>query len=334
MTSLIPQPPPPNGRKLWRVQRQLTPNGHTSNEHNPTQQCLQNSLKIVAAGKAFLTKRPPLKRPKNKPGKPKDFVFVDLSPVRSEESSSDESNKRQKSASVSSESCMISPPNSAYLANVSPFSEAQETFSVSSDDESLFSLYETTSQQQDSQFLENYETSQMPEIGLGINVLDNWQFDYNFGILPQQEQEQAPVYQHKRVLSTPATQSVPSFATPNKKRSASASFEYTTPSPKKQELGLEAFMMFNDQFNVSLPQQTPKTRHYTIPRSVNNAADAYSATLMQASPQTPSTSVSDFEEENVMKLGKPIEFQNSVDFNQSMFFLKQNDFDLSAFVSF
>ncbi|KAL6451150.1 hypothetical protein SBY92_002488 [Candida maltosa Xu316] len=48
-------------------------------------ECLNNSLKIVAAASKFTIKRPPLRRPKNKPGKPKDFVFVDLSPVQSEE---------------------------------------------------------------------------------------------------------------------------------------------------------------------------------------------------------------------------------------------------------
>lgn len=72
-----------------------TANNNTNNS-SPMQsssiECLNNSLKIVAAASKFTIKRPPLRRPKNKPGKPKDFVFVDLSPVQSDISSESESN--------------------------------------------------------------------------------------------------------------------------------------------------------------------------------------------------------------------------------------------------
>lgn len=72
--------PPANGKKLWRVKNK-SPSQHESN----TIACLQNSLRITASGKKFSVKKPQLKRPKNKPGCPRDFVFVDLSPVKEED---------------------------------------------------------------------------------------------------------------------------------------------------------------------------------------------------------------------------------------------------------
>ena len=67
-------------------------NNNSSPMQNSSIECLNNSLKIVAAASKFTIKRPPLRRPKNKPGKPKDFVFVDLSPVQSDNSSESEPN--------------------------------------------------------------------------------------------------------------------------------------------------------------------------------------------------------------------------------------------------
>lgn len=69
---------------MWRVKRKpSTSSGSASN--STSIECLNNSLKISTAAASYVVKRPPLRRPKNKPGKPKDFVFVDLSPVKSEE---------------------------------------------------------------------------------------------------------------------------------------------------------------------------------------------------------------------------------------------------------
>lgn len=73
--------PPANGKKLWRVKRTLSVGAST--EADLSLECLNNSLKISAAGRLALGKRPPAKRPKLKPGMPKDFVFVDLSPIKS-----------------------------------------------------------------------------------------------------------------------------------------------------------------------------------------------------------------------------------------------------------
>lgn len=77
--------PPVNGKRLWRVKRSVSTGGATDNLSSI--ECLNNSLKISAAGRQYTTKRPPLKRPRNKPGMPKDFVFVDLSPIKSDEDS-------------------------------------------------------------------------------------------------------------------------------------------------------------------------------------------------------------------------------------------------------
>lgn len=77
--------PTAHGKKLWRVQRTQGPAHHETN----TSRCLQSSLKITASGQKFSTKKPQLKRPKNKPGMPKDFVFVDLSPVKDDDTSND-----------------------------------------------------------------------------------------------------------------------------------------------------------------------------------------------------------------------------------------------------
>ncbi|CAN3359339.1 hypothetical protein DICA3_D03202 [Diutina catenulata] len=140
--------PPANGKKLWRVKRSPSVDLDRSTE------CLNNSLKISAAAGKFTVKRPPLRRPKNKPGKPKDFVFVDLSPIKDDEP------KSQQSA--------------ATAGNVSPLDFAVPPVDMhfdmpvtsSSDDESLFSLgYDVNTSSPISQ------ASSSPEdlLGLGIS---------------------------------------------------------------------------------------------------------------------------------------------------------------------
>lgn len=76
--------PPANGKKLWRVKRSVSLGNPASSDANSSLQCLNSSLRITAACKQFMSKRPSLKRPKLKPGMMKDFVFVDLSPVKTE----------------------------------------------------------------------------------------------------------------------------------------------------------------------------------------------------------------------------------------------------------
>lgn len=66
----------------------------------------------MATGGKYKAKRLPLRRPKNKPGKPKSFVFVDLSPVKKSDSEKAES---QQSSDYDSEKMspeMLSPKSS------------------------------------------------------------------------------------------------------------------------------------------------------------------------------------------------------------------------------
>lgn len=75
--------PPANGKKLWRVKRRLV-SGSMAQTDASSLECFNSLMKMSAAGKQSMARRPPLKRPKLKPGMPKDFVFVDLSPVKSD----------------------------------------------------------------------------------------------------------------------------------------------------------------------------------------------------------------------------------------------------------
>lgn len=98
--------PPANGKKLWRVKR--TPSiGSSSMEADLSLECLNSSLKISAAGRLALCKRPPTKRPKLKPGMPRDFIFVDLSPIKTE--LEDETSSVPAASSTSTDSDPLSP---------------------------------------------------------------------------------------------------------------------------------------------------------------------------------------------------------------------------------
>ncbi|ABN68140.1 predicted protein [Scheffersomyces stipitis CBS 6054] len=162
--------PPANGKKLWRVKRTVSGShgSHTStNDANDTQtdsslECLNNSLKIAAAAGKFSMRRPPLRRPKNKPGKPKDFVFVDLSPVKTEDSEASSGEYSTTSSPTLVNTQLPSPTLSINDANIkldyttnndtinSTVSKAglemaplNESFnnSISSEDDSLFSSF-------------------------------------------------------------------------------------------------------------------------------------------------------------------------------------------------
>ena len=79
--------PPANGKKMWRVKRTPSTNSKEGQQSDSSRECLNSSLKISAAGKTFMMRRPPMKRPRAKFGESRAFVFVDLSPVKSEEDS-------------------------------------------------------------------------------------------------------------------------------------------------------------------------------------------------------------------------------------------------------
>ena len=121
---------PPNGQKRWRITSNTNSlaKGSKNSKIPKSQrviQCLQNSLQIAAAGQQLQGKKPLSKKRKNfKPGMPKDFIFVDLSPVKNTEDSSDEGE------SNSSVSPTITPDTTALdnqkLITVSPII-AQDT---------------------------------------------------------------------------------------------------------------------------------------------------------------------------------------------------------------
>lgn len=117
--------PPANGKKLWRVKRDSSINP-ASLDAKLSLECMNNSLKISAAGKQFMSKRPPLKRPKGKPGMPKDFVFVNLSPIQSSED--DECGSMSSASSLSGVDKHL------------PMSMTNDSFSSFEDDSGCFNL--------------------------------------------------------------------------------------------------------------------------------------------------------------------------------------------------
>lgn len=204
----IPRPqvlPPANGKKLWRVKRSVSASSTTSLDSNSSLECLNNSLKISAAGKQFLVRRPPMKRPKFKPGMPKDFVFVDLSPVKT---ASDDENE-----SVSSASSVMSATSSP--TKESPLSLTNESFGSFGDEDAFGSTFA------------NYNYNQNQQCGfdllddnalLGLGLL-NVQYDSNPDFQMQQAQlDNSRFLQYQNQSSnfvTPPMSAAPTFqATP------------------------------------------------------------------------------------------------------------------------
>lgn len=145
-------------KRRWRIdtgnQSSLTKNStklkrtkKSKLDPNSSIKCLQNSLKISAAGNPCQVRKPRSKRPKNKPGMPKEFVFVDLSPVKSVVD--DSSDEGDKSTLVSP---TITPDTIAFDKqdlNTAPYfdlSPSNDSFhSLQSDDESIFSSFDNSS---------------------------------------------------------------------------------------------------------------------------------------------------------------------------------------------
>lgn len=109
----------------------------------PSNECFNNSLRI-SQGEKFTVKRPPLKRPKNKPGKPKDFVFVDLSPIKAEQENQQQQPQQQQQTPQ-----QLPSPALSFELPVDSFS----------DNDSIF----------DSKMLDDIEP-----IGLGISLDYSW----------------------------------------------------------------------------------------------------------------------------------------------------------------
>lgn len=114
---------------MWRVKRSVSTGSGSEYENDTSLECLNNSLKISAAGKNAMTKRSPItKRPRSKPGMPKDYVFVDLSPIKSESADSD------ASSSISSPNTDFSPHG---VRSESPMSQASDLFFMCSLEDEL-----------------------------------------------------------------------------------------------------------------------------------------------------------------------------------------------------
>lgn len=160
--------PPANGRKLWRV-RLASASAKKAVGSNFSMECFNNSMKISAAGTSFLTRRPPSKRPKNKPGMPKDFVFVDLLPVKTQEAEMTGSNDL---ASISSAPTSASASTSGSLPP-----------SPTSDDDSIFSNLDSATMMSEldgtgAYVQDTFSTDTRAEMGLGIMNIDfgmGWQ---------------------------------------------------------------------------------------------------------------------------------------------------------------
>ena len=193
--------PPANGKKLWRVKRtpsmsstssksSTSSSTSSSNNSNTTQsetslECLNNSLRIAAAAQGGLTiRRPPLRRPKNKPGKPKSFVFVDLSPIKSdEEAEIVESTKKVEAKKEEQEQVSFSGAHQL----PSPTSSLEDSLSI---DDSLFDL-PTLNYEMES----NTSVSTSPDMELGLGIMNlgiDWNQPQSFQQQEQQQEQQAP----------------------------------------------------------------------------------------------------------------------------------------------
>lgn len=126
-------------------------------------------MKISAAGTSFLTRRPPSKRPKNKPGMPKDFVFVDLLPVKTQDAEMTGSNDL---TSISSAPTSASASTSGSLPP-----------SPTSDDDSIFSNIDSATMMSEldgsgAYVQDVFSNDTRAEMGLGITNIDfgmGWQ---------------------------------------------------------------------------------------------------------------------------------------------------------------
>lgn len=184
--------PPANGKKLWRVKRSVSSssNSSSSTQSQTSVECLNNSLKIAAAASKFSIRRPPLRRPKNKPGKPKDFVFVDLSPVKNDEEAQEQCNTLENEVISGAKFT----PSTTTLTPPTPFNEQLPSPTVSIE-ESIFelpALNELDEYDASHTSIGSAETTPTEEMGLGIMNLD---VDWNQPQPIQQQQPQQPQQQ-------------------------------------------------------------------------------------------------------------------------------------------
>lgn len=335
--------PPANGRKLWRVKRL---NQNAQPESN-TVACQKNSLKI-ANSTQYGVRKPQLKRPKNKPGMPKDFVFVDLSPVKDDGANDSDIASTTSYDSNQSSPVFSSADDSMSSLNDSVFSDDFDYSDFSFDSSLIIDDYMQANPTQ---------VMMSPEMGLGL--MNNW----NQPMIPQgeyhsefhtprqmsQPQFETPINQ---ITSSSPTMAAKSPKTPPshgrskstssvpKKKAGGLQFKtYTAPKTKEQKAsrprnhhrhtvsqpiaspenhnvpskpGLDDFMKLNEQIMVSL--------------SSDNSSGDESINL-----STPITDLSEVEED----LQKPVQFDSNLTSCGLNDFLstKQDEFDLSSFVA-
>lgn len=138
---------PANKQKRWRIKKEssLTKNSKTPKQ-NRVIECLHNSLQIAAAGQQCQTRKPLSKRPRKRSGMPRNFVFVDLSPVKNLDDSSDEDEKTSLVSPTTTPDTTVLDNQKLNTASNYELSASNDSFqSLQSDEESIFSSLEDSS---------------------------------------------------------------------------------------------------------------------------------------------------------------------------------------------
>lgn len=325
--------PPANGKKLWRVKRDSSSNP-ASLDAKLSLECMNNSLKISAAGKQFMSKRPPLKRPKGKPGMPKDFVFVDLSPIQSSED--------DELASMSSASSLSGADKHL------PMSMTNDSFSSFEDDSGCFNLGGDCNYQA-------YQPMGDQLLGLGLmNMPNQYPQPSVVEMAIQMRQEQLAFQRFLQLqaqfLATPhvtQTPVMPVHAPVEHRRTKSTS------SPRRKSAGGFQFKTYKGPNTVKKPL-VRRHRRCLLEPTVKLAAEASvsdnfdstnsisledfleeptDSAASETFPQfdlayTPLTDLSDFD--TVDTLHKPIDLDMMAGCESHFF---KEDFDMSTFVS-
>lgn len=329
--------PPANGKKLWRVKRSVS--GPHSSDLASLMECLNNSLKISAAGNQYLARRPPLRRPKTKPGMPKDFVFVDLSPVKT-----DDEPKQEVSPSLD-------------LASLN------ESFGLlSSDDDLIFSSIMDSPELRTADASMDFASAPFDtDLGLGLMNVDMGPHTVDWNQHQQQiafqqflqYQQQMSQYQYQQPVSAlpdreyqiPNTnkRSKSTSAIPRKKSSPEFQFKtYKGPSAKK------ARPQNKHRHTVSEPikPQTPVSLQVSTPTAgledfmalnkeirlfLDDTLSTSSSISMNDGSYTPVTDIS--ESEDIDHLHKPLELDSALFGGCSDIFARQEEFDFNSFVS-
>lgn len=329
--------PPANGKKLWRVRRSVSTGNPASSDSNLSLECLNNSLRISAAGKQFMARRPPLKRPKSKPGMPKDFVFVDLSPVKSSEEEEVVSSVTSSASSspTLATSISLSDKQSPLSLNES-FScsedELYPNFNYSSapmfDDSALLGLglmninYDTFQPQQDEMALQ----MQHEQLAFQRFLQYQSQFTQPAQMAPQAQQET-----HKRSKSSPT---IP-------RRKSAGGFQFKTykgpntsvrkPLKKAHRRCASEPLQKLELSEISIPQypQTPRNEPGLEDFLHMPKMDTMDAMNLMYIAYTPLSDLS--ENDDIDALQKPINLDMMG--CQGSQFLFKDEFDLSLFVS-